>query len=1087
MDDLKFARKKLGKTWGKVKRATGIKKGHSSSEFAPHTDPDEARERYGDYRERLVDFYSRYNPAKLREVDSILKAYEGREEELFSRLEDLPDQDANMVSNEVPRDDLPDWAVEGGTGQDQGVRPPSVDPFTDESRNSSVTTNPFDFDEVAEDNDVLGSSNHAGVEDFTPSQPVVASPPAFDFNDPQPTTAAAVAAHLDDIFSSTSTDSPFSDPFGPVGAGDPFGGDILSQMKAALPVASPDPIPASLPPPTNAPGVRDPSNPFGEFDIEVIASKPATKSGLIVGAEREEAPTPASTAKVEKNTAAPAPPPPPPPGSPPQASIDSLAHLTATLGDGEAYFDDDESDDSFDEDEGEEEEEDFPGDEQEVVPSAKKKKKKKKLLSSIASVAKKGAKGAAKYAAKAATISGTTSSSTNPSKPPPPASSLGTMKRLLNGLSIQGAPPNPHTALITLVSNHTILSDSLFTFQWLKEPSPSGPFQPIPNACKPFYQPNASDLSRRISCLVTSVAYPEVSKTLTTPPLSVPNQTIKRRTVTALDTNSLLVPNLSAKTSIHPQSMALSSTLPELPDTLPVTDLTVAMDDSSLKLYHAASDTPRGILIEMKDAANVKIDPNDHYRLDISVRFFQQEVVSWFGDHGGELWQFWMTISDARKEGSGDGSPPFNQSDHFVIHFDFANSTFESRDVMFLATRTKSSDKFWLLPWDTDDNNSNNEQDQNGVGATPARDEDVVSQLIDLKRELEEERNKAAKFKRKYVQMKRQLDNTEEQLEQVSEAFDEVMQNKESEDRNSTSRIEELEEQIQQVEQEKERLKAEGDTLRDDLKAAKAKVEQMPDQLYKPKAAHASAAIISSAKSVRNGTKVDDEGISSGSIKGEQTKDVDVAKWKAEAKQWKMKADGMSKDMKRLLKSTVNAKELNDVKVRLKFVDEENIAYRKALEHALAQVEEMRLREMQILGQTFEHAPRPKSKSYVKVAKNIVHMRKRTASKAKKVARKTGKVVKEVSKTVVKSVAEGIKTTSGRTSNFRQRQKSKEEGFFEDEDEDDDDDDENLEEGEDAEEEISATRDAGNGKDRIAKELDDSLNSSMDEPSLMMV
>ncbi|CAM9190945.1 unnamed protein product [Heterosigma akashiwo] len=42
---------------------------------------------YEEPRDRLIRFYKEHNPAKLGEVDKMLRKYAGREDELFKRLE----------------------------------------------------------------------------------------------------------------------------------------------------------------------------------------------------------------------------------------------------------------------------------------------------------------------------------------------------------------------------------------------------------------------------------------------------------------------------------------------------------------------------------------------------------------------------------------------------------------------------------------------------------------------------------------------------------------------------------------------------------------------------------------------------------------------------------------------------------------------------------------------------------------------------------------------------------------------------------------------------------------------------------------
>ena len=145
---IKKRRKKIGKTWGKVKRATGIKKGQESgtSSFAEggggsstafhdySINSGTARQNCADdlvaggsFEENfriLTKFYEICNPAKVGEVQTILSAYAGREEELFERLHDM----ASTMSNAGPEghrdsfdsieDDL--WEEDNGEGEWEG-------------------------------------------------------------------------------------------------------------------------------------------------------------------------------------------------------------------------------------------------------------------------------------------------------------------------------------------------------------------------------------------------------------------------------------------------------------------------------------------------------------------------------------------------------------------------------------------------------------------------------------------------------------------------------------------------------------------------------------------------------------------------------------------------------------------------------------------------------------------------------------------------------------------------------------------------------------------------------------------------------
>lgn len=82
----------MGKTWGKFKRATGIKK--NEKQQPTFQQPEAANTTFQslqvstDYDTNLrslVNFYEVYNPDKVEEAKSILDAYTGREEMLFRR------------------------------------------------------------------------------------------------------------------------------------------------------------------------------------------------------------------------------------------------------------------------------------------------------------------------------------------------------------------------------------------------------------------------------------------------------------------------------------------------------------------------------------------------------------------------------------------------------------------------------------------------------------------------------------------------------------------------------------------------------------------------------------------------------------------------------------------------------------------------------------------------------------------------------------------------------------------------------------------------------------------------------------------
>ena len=99
IDEMKKGRKKIGKTWGKIKRATGIKKNSTSSSHAPFDSSSAAgipfpnnnaaanntfqrlkvSSNYNENLQTLTNFYNIYNPEKVSESKAILDAYRGKE------------------------------------------------------------------------------------------------------------------------------------------------------------------------------------------------------------------------------------------------------------------------------------------------------------------------------------------------------------------------------------------------------------------------------------------------------------------------------------------------------------------------------------------------------------------------------------------------------------------------------------------------------------------------------------------------------------------------------------------------------------------------------------------------------------------------------------------------------------------------------------------------------------------------------------------------------------------------------------------------------------------------------------------------
>ena len=81
-------------------------------------------------------------------------------------------------------------------------------------------------------------------------------------------------------------------------------------------------------------------------------------------------------------------------------------------------------------------------------------------------------------------------------------------------------------------------------------------------------------------------------------------------------------------------------------------------------------------------------------------------------------------------------------------------------------------------------------------------------------------------------------------------------------------------------------------------------------------------------------------------------------KYRLEATIWKRKYDSIQKDMKKVLKTSVSSSKLKSLEKQNMLMSDDLIAHKKALDHALGQLDEMRLREIQLLGTSFEFAPR---------------------------------------------------------------------------------------------------------------------------------
>ncbi|GMH77489.1 hypothetical protein TrLO_g11779 [Triparma laevis f. longispina] len=1043
VSDLKAGRKKMGKTWGKFKRATGIKK--PKKQQPTFQQPEAANTTFQslqvstDYDTNLrslVNFYEVYNPEKVEEAKSILDAYTGREEMLFRRLEDLQinkdgtedgrnydrqeEEDANEETNE--------WCQEEEEQQQQPVpvqqqeqqqqqqqqqqqslqnKMPPTSAFTSNATflfNPEIPSvggdgggmNPFVFDN--DSNDSAESENEEEEGSSSEEEEQQRSTNVIDFFDDtsgapdshnllstEPITSQEVTNHLDNIFGGD-IDSPFNNQ-------NDFK-DVAEQMSDVLIYAEPE----------RKEKVGDAFDVMGEFDVLRVEKKVIT-----------------NVKKVEDTVIPPLKPPTKnPPGPPPVPPIQLHAQTN--------FSDSDDSDEfsSSESEESESEEEPSP-------EKLQKKKKKSKQLLSLASKALKGTGKIAKYTAKAATATLATSSSNSSSKDhahnhssnssnnsSTPIPSKSEIIDILNNFHLQGAGSLPHSSVVLAISNSKIPPPSAFSFMWYKQPLNSTNLQLIPNLSTPTYQPNASDLNHTIHCklklhphlLPSLYPMPLSDKFSQTPPL-FPATSVKTRVVAALETGQMSVSSLELQASSTNSSLQLQP----LPSSLPATNITVSLESSSkLKITSSHSDTPRGLILDLICSHNqplFTIDPVNVNRMDVTP---EPDSMMWYGDVGGELWQFHQMLEGVKKEGG-------MSQVHFTLHFNFVNSSKEARDVFFLVCRHKSNKSSWLLPWDEEGSERGSEggggsspdsaqrfERRDSTGSTPIQDQEeadngLLAQMIAMKKELDDIKAEEKKKQKRYSHLKQQLEVTEEQLEQVSEAFDELSNSKQDSEASTNAMITALEDENERLESSEKSKSKTIEGLRGDLEAAHAEIKKLQHQLSSKPAALYKADSPSPLTPSEDGAE----------------------KFKLEATTWKRKYESIQKDMKKVLKTSVNADRVKSLKMEQALMSDDLIAHKKALDHALGQLDEMRLREIQLLGTSFEYAPRPKPKSYVRVARNIVKMRKGVASKGKKVVREVGSAVRKVRNKARKSSLLK-KSSSSRSSSRRSSSDSVEGG-----------------------------------------------------------
>ena len=266
------------------------------------------------------------------------------------------------------------------------------------------------------------------------------------------------------------------------------------------------------------------------------------------------------------------------------------------------------------------------------------------VLSSLAAKAMKGTSQMAKYAVMSSSSKAATASVAGDVTLPTAANirkHLSTFNLLRGGL---------HNSMICCISCHTVTPSSIFSFNWYKAQNGSEK-KIIPNARLPTYLPNASDIGHIICCKITVL--PDVQAKLDsgmvvssgaayTAQLRNVDPNVKNRAIAALETGKLHLEQLSIQASVTHTSLQL---LP-LPSTLPVPDVLIDLEEegSALRIFTADSDTPRGLKVPLSRALLVTIDPNTPTRLDLTVPITQCDEYSWYGDKGGDLWQFWTML-----------------------------------------------------------------------------------------------------------------------------------------------------------------------------------------------------------------------------------------------------------------------------------------------------------------------------------------------------------------------------------------------------------------------------------------------------------
>jgi len=415
------------------------------------------------------------------------------------------------------------------------------------------------------------------------------------------------------------------------------------------------------------------------------------------------------------------------------------------------------------------------------------------------------------------------------------------------------------------------------------------------------------------------------------------------------------------------------------------------------------NDTPRGLKIKLGEG--LKIIMNDAQTqgensststsccVDVIIsNNNSSQIVSWFGEAGGELWGYWSLF---KGDNGGSTENASHISKHIILQLMINNAN--NRDIFYIVGTLMGAgeeDEFLKnLVFESDDEAQKKATTPTTVAAAEAASiqNGDNCQTAELKKLIAKEKTAGNKLRGKNKSLETQLEVLEDQLEQLSEAFDEVVNEKDGLEEANDAKEQSLNGKILLLEAELEK-KVKGLEVKKEVVEVEEEKEEKEEK---------------------------EEEVMQTNILAE--------KWKQEANIWKKKCDVMSNDIKRLLKNQVNPKRLEELQHDLDDTSHELESYQMALKHALSQVEEMRIREHALLGNSFEHAQfRAKPKSYVNVGRNIVKMRKRvrrlkipdertaritaqkTAEKAKVVRKKVGRTWGKVKRGVgIKKNQEG--------------------------------------------------------------------------------